>query len=61
MGAFIISAIGNNFADSEKTVPLLAPIPNPFRRRILVVIYFSIIFSLLIFFGKMRVIDFHNL
>ena len=51
MGAFIISAIGNNFADSEGPLSLLSPIPAVFRRRILVIVYFSFIISVLTLFG----------
>eukprot|EP00210_Caulerpa_lentillifera_P000413 g401.t1 len=55
MGTFVISAIGNNFADSESVTSLFSSIPSKFRRRVLTLVYFSCIVSLLTLFGSVTI------
>ena len=57
MGAFVISAIGNSFADSKQAAAVIGVVPAPLRRRFLVLLYFSIIFSLLTLFGRVSSSD----
>ena len=57
MGAFVISAIGNSFADSEKAATVIGVVSPPLRRRFLVLLYFSIILSMLTLFGRASTFD----
>jgi len=57
MGTFIISFIGNGFVQSTRNAPLLRNLSSTTRRRLLVVVYFIAIVSVLGLFGVLTAPD----
>ncbi|CAD7705026.1 unnamed protein product [Ostreobium quekettii] len=57
MGTFLISAIGNSLVDSEEANSLLGFVPPGARRRVLVLIFFTLIVALLTLLGAVTIPD----
>lgn len=57
MGVFIISFIGNGFVQSARNTPVLKSMSPTARRRLLVLLYFSAIVSILILFAVLTAPD----
>ena len=57
MGTFIIAFIGDGFVRSAQSTVFFSRIPPVWRRRLLVLLYFSGILALVILFGVMTIPD----
>jgi hypothetical protein len=57
MGTFIVSFIGNSFVQWMEEGPVLARLSAPTRRRLLVVVYFTAIASIVTLFGVLTIPD----
>ena len=55
MGTFIIAFIGDGFVRSAQRTVVFNRIPPAWRRRLLVVMYFAAILSLVVLFGVMTI------
>ncbi len=57
MGTFITAFIGHGFVQSTQHAPLLKKLPQTVRRRAIVVLFFTVIVSVLLLFGVLLAPD----